>query len=198
VHVTDGLFPEEDNKSISKLLFLLATWHAYAKLCMHTDTTLRMFDTVADALCQALRHFATVICPRFATKELPHEVNACVTHQQAQVKNLTRERKKLSKSIKLKHFNMATYKMHCIPDYLDAIQRYGTTDSYSMQTVSPLYTGSTVALTNTEQTCASPLKDVVQDDQQKSWFCWPDCQQRKLYPLLHDHARGVDQPTQHD
>jgi hypothetical protein len=43
------LFPEEDNKSISKLLFLLATWQAYAKLRLHTNTTLRMFDTVADA-----------------------------------------------------------------------------------------------------------------------------------------------------
>ncbi|KAH9037100.1 hypothetical protein EDB85DRAFT_1809540, partial [Lactarius pseudohatsudake] len=53
----DGLFREEDNKSIRELLFLLATWHAYAKLHLHTDTTLQMFETVGKALCHALRHF---------------------------------------------------------------------------------------------------------------------------------------------
>jgi hypothetical protein len=164
-------------------------------LCLHTDTTLQMFNTVADALCQVLRHFVTVICPRYATKELLCEVNARVTCRQAQVKNSTRERKTICKSVKLKHFNMVTYKMHCIPDYPDAIQRYRTTDSYSMQTVSTLYTGSTAALTNTERTCALSLEDVVQDDQQKSQFCWPDRQQIKLYLLLHDHAQGIDQGT---
>jgi hypothetical protein len=130
------LFLEEDNKSISELLFLLATCHAYAKLRLHTDTTLRMLATVGVALCQALRQFATVTCPKYATKELPREVNARVARQQAQGKNGTREKKKKSKTIKLKRFNMATYKLHCIPDYPDAIRRYRRTDSYSMQTVS--------------------------------------------------------------
>jgi hypothetical protein len=119
--VFDRLFCKEDNKSIRELLFLLATCHAYTKLCLHTDTTLRMFVMVSVALCQMLRHFTTMICPWYATRELLHEVNACVTRQQAQVKNGTRERKKISRSIKLKQFNMATYKMHCIPNYLDAI-----------------------------------------------------------------------------
>jgi hypothetical protein len=59
-------------------------------------------------------------CPLYATRELPHEVNACAC-QQAQMKNGTREKEKKSKSVKLKQFNMLTYKMHCIPDYLDAI-----------------------------------------------------------------------------
>ena len=59
----EGLFYEEDNRSISELLFLLSTWHTYAKLRLHTDTTLEMLETVAKALCQALRHFAVVTCP---------------------------------------------------------------------------------------------------------------------------------------
>jgi hypothetical protein len=40
IPVFDGLFLKEDNRSIGELLFLLATWHAYAKLRLHTDTTL--------------------------------------------------------------------------------------------------------------------------------------------------------------
>jgi hypothetical protein len=62
IPVFDGLFLKEDNRSIGELLFLLATWHAYAKLRLHTDTTLGMLKTVTKALCQALRHFATMIC----------------------------------------------------------------------------------------------------------------------------------------
>jgi hypothetical protein len=130
----EGLFPEEDDRSINKLLFLLATWHAYAKLRLHTDTTLRMFETVCKSLCHALRHFAYEVCPKYATKELPREVNARVARQQVQAKRGARASKP-SKSSKVKKFNMLTYKLHCLPDYPDAIRRYGTTDSYSTQTV---------------------------------------------------------------
>src|SRR6267378_3120927 len=120
--VFDGLFCEEDNRSVIDLLFLLATWHAYAKLGLHTDSTLHMFEQVGTALCQALRHFATVTCLRYKTRELPQETNARVTQQRSQGK--------------VKRFNLNTYKIHCIPDYPNAIRRYGTTDSYSTQTVS--------------------------------------------------------------
>ena len=123
-----------------------------------------MLEKVAEALCQALRQFATVTCPRYVTTELPREASARVKRQQAQVKRGTgtRERKKTTKSPKLKRFNMSTYKMHCIPNYPDAIRRYGMTDSYSTQTVSPLCTiGSTAALTNTERAGTPPLEDVV-------------------------------------
>ena len=132
----DGLFYEEDNRSISELLFLLATWHAYAKLCLHTDTTLGMLEIVAKALCQALRQFATITCPRYATKELPREVNTRLKRQQAHATHGERVNKTTSNTVKVKQFNLSTYKIHCIPDYLDAIQKYGTTDTYSTQTVS--------------------------------------------------------------
>ncbi|KAH9012682.1 hypothetical protein EDB84DRAFT_1278570, partial [Lactarius hengduanensis] len=135
----DGLFrEEEDNKSIRELLFLLATWHAYAKLRLHTDTTLQMFETVGKALCHALRHFATVTSPQYMTKELAREANARITRGRAQATTRnTRAKQSASKTTKVKkakRFNMTTYKIHCIPDYPDAIRRYGTTDSYSTQT----------------------------------------------------------------
>ena len=80
----DGLFPVEDDKSIKNLLFLLATWHAYGKLRLHTDTTLEMFEQVGTSLCQALRHFTTVTCPRYVMRELPQEVGARATRQESQ------------------------------------------------------------------------------------------------------------------
>ena len=127
----DGLFPNDaDNKRISDLLFLLATWHAYAKLRLHTDTTLEMFRSVGMALCQALRHFAAVTCPRYATKELPREADA---RARTAICNKARN---ASTTTKTKTFNMSTFKLHCIPDYPLAIRQYGTTDSYSTQLVS--------------------------------------------------------------
>ena len=130
----EGLFPhKEDNKSIADLLFTLATWHAYAKLHLHTDTTLEMFEKVGTALCEALRHFAVVTCPRYATKELPREATARANRE-------NKAKKRGSAAAKVKTFNMTTIKIHCIPDYPDAIRRYGTTDSYSTQTVSTIIT----------------------------------------------------------
>src|ERR1700761_4273570 len=131
----EGLFHEEDNRSISELLLLLATWHVYAKLHLHTDTTLGMLETVAKALCQALRQFVAMTCLQYMTKELPQEFNTQIKHQQAQAMCGARASNTMSNSVKVKQFNLSTYKIHCIPDYPDAIRKYGTTDSYSMQTV---------------------------------------------------------------
>ena len=127
----DGLFPnDEDNKNILGLLFLLSTWHAYVKLRLHTDTTLEMFESICTVLCQALRHFAAVTCPRYATKELPREADA---RARTAIRNKATN---ASTTTKTKKFNMTTFKLHCIPDYPLAIRQYGTTDSYSTQIVS--------------------------------------------------------------
>jgi hypothetical protein len=56
-------------------------------------------------------------------KELPWEVNA---RQKAQSTCGTRAGQTVVKSVKVKQFNMSTYKIHCIPDYPDAVM--STTD----------------------------------------------------------------------
>ena len=134
----DGLFLEQDNRSISKLLFLLTTWHAYAKLHLHTESTLEMLELVSRALCQALRHFTSVTCPQYTMKELPQEVRQCLACQQAQAAcghpragNTTSS----SRTGQVKLFNMSMYKMHHIPNYPDAIWKHGTMDSYSTHMV---------------------------------------------------------------
>ena len=159
----NGLFLEEDNRSISKLLFLLATWHTYTKR-LHTETTVGMLDQVCKALCQALRHFTTVTCPQYTMKELPQEVRQCVTCQQTQAMGgCTRPRNTTSSSRtgKMKQFNMSTYKMHCIADYPDAIQKYRTTDLYSTHVVCHAALILKLHLTVAEQACTPPIQVVV-------------------------------------
>lgn len=39
IPVFDGLLPNDHNKVIMNLLFIMAHWHALVKLCMHSDLT---------------------------------------------------------------------------------------------------------------------------------------------------------------
>jgi hypothetical protein len=159
IPVFDGLFPDEDDRSIKELLFLLVTWHAYAKLRLHTDTTLDMMEIVCTSLCQVLRLFATVICPWYSTRELPHEVNAREARQRKQARKSDGKSTRQKTTIKYKRFNMTTFKLHCIPDYVPAIRKYGMTDLYSTQTVSVavLSLDYPAQLVTTEQACPSSL-----------------------------------------
>ena len=119
-------------------------------------------ETVSKALCQALRYFAAMTCPRYKTKELPREVNARTTCQRAQDTHGTDTNQNVPKTVKSKQFNMSTYKIHCIPDYPDTIQKYGTTDSYSTQTVGYVHVISKyTALTDAERACAPSIQNVV-------------------------------------
>jgi hypothetical protein len=50
----EGLFPPTAENVILDLLFMLATWHALAKLRMHTTSTLSFFDAVTKSLGKVL------------------------------------------------------------------------------------------------------------------------------------------------
>ena len=52
--VFEGLLPEPHNTIVLQLLFTLATWHALAKLAMHTDTTLVAFEATVTRLGKAI------------------------------------------------------------------------------------------------------------------------------------------------
>jgi hypothetical protein len=70
------------------LLFVLSHWHGLAKLCLHTDKTLDIFERVMKDLGNRIHSFVSDTCPRFGTKELPHEAEAQRRHQGQQ--NLSR------------------------------------------------------------------------------------------------------------
>jgi hypothetical protein len=58
------------------LLFVLCTWHALAKLRLHTSTTLQALKAVTKALGQELRYWVKKTCSAFDTRELPKEESA--------------------------------------------------------------------------------------------------------------------------
>ena len=58
------------------LLFDLATWHTFAKLRLHTDTTLDDFRAVMSALGKSVHMFIKDVCSLYNTMELPKEMAA--------------------------------------------------------------------------------------------------------------------------
>lgn len=141
----EGLLPEPHNKVVLDLLFILATWHAYAKLRLHTTTSLKFLNETTILLGKALRGFANSTCEVFDTQELPQEEAARGRRRVAIVKNqgagptaMAQEsrssRMPAGRSMR-KRFNLCTYKLHALGDYVNAIWMYGTTDNYTTQIV---------------------------------------------------------------
>jgi len=128
----DGLLPDEHNDILLDLLFTLATWHAYAKLRLHTDTTLGFFDTATLILGEQLHYFLKTTCEAFPTKETPSEV-ASRARCNAQKVNSSGSG---STGAQQRGLNLSTYKLHALGHYPETIRHFGTTESYSTQTVS--------------------------------------------------------------
>lgn len=139
--VFEGLLPEPHNTIILDLLFTLCEWHAMAKLRLHTDSSLADLRSVTYELGRLLRLFKDRTCAAFDTKELPREEEARARRKRAKKAKangaasasapLPTPFPKISKA-----FNLSTYKLHALGDYVLAILRYGTSDSYSTQVVS--------------------------------------------------------------
>ncbi|KAF7349533.1 hypothetical protein MSAN_01743700 [Mycena sanguinolenta] len=135
IPVVEGLLPEPFNSEILDLLFTFAEWHTLAKLKLHTETTLGLLDSVTTVLGRLLRRFKRVVCPEFATKELPSEEAARGRRQAkkaAQGKGKGRATTKTTPNAK--EYNLNTYKFHSLGDYPSTIRWFGTSDSYSTQT----------------------------------------------------------------
>ena len=84
-----------------------------------------------------MREFQGKTCAVFKTRELERERTARMRRQE---KNTTTAKSKLNSQThgsarQLKVFNLKTYKFHALGDYCSTIRRFGTTDSYSTQTV---------------------------------------------------------------
>lgn len=126
----EGLFPDSHDEVVRILLFRLAEWHALAKLRIHTDDSLDLLSRATRCLGQQLRKFRDSTCSAFRTMELPREIAA--------------RQKKSSNSAdagtgpsgaRPKAFNIQTYKLHALGDYVSSIKMFGTTDSYTTQIV---------------------------------------------------------------
>jgi len=121
------------------LLFVLCHWHGLAKLRLHTDDTLEIFERVTKDLGNRIRSFASDTCPCFATKELPREAQARRRRQGQQDPGRSSRSQDIASHAgqRPKGLNLQTYKLHALADYPSQIRMYGTTDSYSTQAVRP-------------------------------------------------------------
>jgi hypothetical protein len=123
----DSLLPNPHNEIILDLLFTLSTWHSLGKLRVHTEQTLGLLDTITTLLGQILRTFKKKICRAYKTMELRCEAASRDKRTAGKGKSAAKE----------KDLNLCTYKVHCLGDYVNAIQQFGTTDNYSSQVVCP-------------------------------------------------------------
>jgi hypothetical protein len=140
----DLLPTRQHNTIVRKLLFELATWHGFAKLRLHTETTVTDLENSTKQLGIMLRTFKDFVCVAYRTYELPVEEAARGRREAAAPKkaasllstaqpNLKDVTKKTSTGQKQREFNMETYKIHTLGDY--AIRLFGTPDNFNSQMV---------------------------------------------------------------
>jgi hypothetical protein len=116
------------------LLYQTAEWHAFAKLRLHTESTLQHLEELTMDLRQAMQKFRDTTQSAFITFELPKEIGA-----QNRCQKSGKGKKKAGASNtsgqKLKILNLFTYKWHALGDYVHAICLFGRTDGFSTQLV---------------------------------------------------------------
>jgi len=117
------------------LLYRTAEWHAFAKLRLHTEGTLRYLDRLTTVLGRSMRKFRDTTHSAFATFELPKETGA---RQRRQKSGKGKEKAGTGSTSgrKPKSLNLFTYKWHALGDYVRAIRLFGGTDGFSTQLVS--------------------------------------------------------------
>ncbi|KAJ7704598.1 hypothetical protein B0H17DRAFT_921234 [Mycena rosella] len=131
----EGLLPEPFNSRLLTTLFRLSEWNTFAKLRMHTNTTLTLFDGSTTVIGRELRSFAATTQAKYKTVELPGEIAS-------RARRAARKKKEGTSTgpppppqpSKGKFLNLLTYKFHALGDYSSTIRLFGTTDSYSTQT----------------------------------------------------------------
>ena len=122
------------------LLYQTAEWHAFAKLQLHTESTLQHLEQLTMELGKLTRKFRDTTQSAFATFELPKEAETQKRHQ-----NSGKGKEKTAGNApgkKSKFLNLFTYKWHALRDYVHTIHLFGPTDGFSTQVVSnffPMY-----------------------------------------------------------
>ncbi|KAG2346000.1 hypothetical protein BDR05DRAFT_974834 [Suillus weaverae] len=139
IPVFDGLLPDNHNKIIMDLLFIMAHWHRLAKLCMHSDLTQDILDQQMTDLSEQFHQFKAKVCSAYHTQELEHEAAEATrwAEKDTVVQGTVAQKPMAGTSAKgkgkEKSFNFHTYKFHALGDYVNTIRCFGTTDSYSTE-----------------------------------------------------------------
>lgn len=134
----EGLLSMPHNDIVLDLLFDLACWHAHAKLWLHTDDTLRFFDSVTIILGSSVCHFKSMTCAYYMTMELPSETAAHSRHEAvlaSKQPSASVSLRGMSVTWRPKQLNLSMYKYYVLVNYPNTIQRFGITDNYTTQMV---------------------------------------------------------------
>jgi len=137
----EGLLDPPHDSRLMRLLFCTAEWHAFAKLRIHTDMSLKRLDDLTKEFGKLMREFHRLSCSEFNTVELPGEVNKR-NRQAAKKKSRSGGKNKAPGGQQQKELNLSTYKYHALGDYTHSIRLFGGTDSFSTQLVCPSLRGS--------------------------------------------------------
>ena len=211
IPVFEDLLPSPHNRIILNLLFILCMWHAYAKLRLHTTSTISFLNKTTQSLGFVLWKFSKRTCSAFQTNELPKEeaARACwkaktATAKAPKSKSLTTtskrgqagksnsesnsNKKSETQQNRLKKtFSLFTYKLSALGEYLWAILLYGMTDGYSTQIVWFIFFqawGQLIQFILTGRTWTSTCKALLCKNQQNEDFCDPNLQA----PMSHIHS----------
>jgi hypothetical protein len=156
----DSLLPEPHNSVVNSLLFVLAEWHALAKLRLHTEATVRLLESKTVELAKHVHSFMEITCQAIETVETTKEYAARLKRAAKKAKKPSSDPPPqgqnddpsahgiqagvsiplstsgtLAKGKLPKSLNIQTYKYHSLADYADHIRRFRTTDSYSTERV---------------------------------------------------------------
>ncbi|KAG1740142.1 uncharacterized protein EDB91DRAFT_1053371, partial [Suillus paluster] len=168
----------------------LAEWHALAKLQLHTDDSLARLDQALDGLGKQLRKFQQFTCSAFQTVELPCEVAAhqrrCETNLQS-TNGGTR-----SSGAHPRIFNLSTYKLHVLGDYVGSIRLFGTTDSYTTQIGKLAHHLIKMLYQNTNK--QDPSKQLAKQERRRTRVCW---QQQSTAVLQDIHTSDLPIKVHH-
>jgi hypothetical protein len=145
----EDLLDEPHNKRLMKLLYRTAEWHAFAKLRMHTNSTLEHLEVLTKEFGYLMQQFRDLTCSEFRTAELPCEAaawNRQQQHAQARVSlasttgtaSAGSQLPSCKSSAQMVTLNLSTIKFHSLGDYMRTIQMFGCMDSFSTQLVGHL------------------------------------------------------------
>jgi hypothetical protein len=182
--VFDSLLPHPHNTIILDLLFTLCQWHGLAKLRLHHDLTIQLFDETTSQLGSTFRRFHVETCQKVPTVELQSEADRRARQAISKVPS-ARPTAAASSSApagsstrRPKTFSMNTPKYHSLGHYAANIRRFGTVDSYSSEIVGCIrYVSSKVeglidVMVGRDQSSCS--QDVVQADK-PARLLFPNC-----------------------
>ena len=147
--IVEGILPGVYNFHLLDVIFEFQQWHSLAKLRLHTDKTMKIFEEATISLGNTICEFQQTTCKVYAMVELPSEEAARGQHQAALV---TQQGKKTMRTAtttttgsakqhittqrKIKTLNLETYKWHALGDHPGVIKEHGTSDNTTTQTVS--------------------------------------------------------------